>query len=586
MIESFERRIGAPRTKGYPDLSIMLLSGVPIMVGIVVMVPVVPVKLMFGFMALCCFAGGALTWYHYDDYLVWQSLWMGRKMKKAPELAPSDQFCYVDGFTWKSNLNGYVIAHAGGVVSVAFTWGGTRDSFFSTAEHERELNRRIAFLRSLPVDRGLVVENHLIRQKDDRLVDAYLEEGRKMDLEQPAPPIVADIRSQVAETYRPMSRSNQVMTVLSLGPEPGKKGILNQSWSFVRNTATGRYRQQDRLARELLEEIDKLKSDFPGLKLLTKDQYAEQIQRLQQPNESPHVIDWRFNLAEQLTTNKPEWDGKCIKVRDTYFASFLVQAYPNMGLGWVHGFVGAPVDCHVCQIISPKAVGKALDANKSQANFEEATLSSKRGTDLAISKLSDAKRYRQYVADNQLPVADNAYIVTFSAKNREALLHYGNTFKRTVIADKDGMVRDSELIQVEMMRVRLPGMGRSSYFFREDHGQTVGAMMPFTTFDQGVDNPESLRIGSSGQLIGSAPSTIKSPNSLVVAEMGGGKDTNEGLLFIETFRRIRYDFFELGNSYQGVVEAVGGHYCRAREQAINPLPAYSEYRSAMALAKR
>ena len=68
MIESFERRIGAPRTKGYPDLSIMLLSGVPIMVGIVVMVPVVPVKLMFGFMALCCFAGGALTWYHYDDY--------------------------------------------------------------------------------------------------------------------------------------------------------------------------------------------------------------------------------------------------------------------------------------------------------------------------------------------------------------------------------------------------------------------------------------------------------------------------------------------------------------------------------------
>lgn len=578
-INSYEKRLEAPVFGGFPQPTLLLGALAFVTLAFAIVLPVLPVKILFGGFSVGAFGVAGYIWLIYDDWLIWRSNLMGKKMKKAVSLGAEKQFSYCDGFSWKTHLDDNYIAHAGDVVSVAFTWNGIHDRYFCPEEHTVELMRRIALLRSLPTDCGLVIENHLIRVADDRLVDAYLEAGESGFKGKEMPPIVRDIRQQLAAMYRPLARSNRVLTVLSIG-----KGLDGTFFGFLKNTAIQRHRGQKNLHEQLRAQVQSLQGDYRGLRVLDKNEYQRVIQKLQQPYDEPHAVDWRFNLAEQMAITKPVWAEGCLKINNTYAACMLVQIYPDLVPGWVHKFVEAPIDLHVCQIIAPKAVGEALDKSREQSGIEQATISEKKGAEFAQSKMSDAAKYRHYVADLCLPVADNAYIVTITSKNRDTTLRFAERFKRDVVAFNNGLVRDNEDLQHELFRIRLPGMGRSSHYWREDHGHTVAAMMPYTTFSHGVDNPESLRISSSGQLVGFSPSKLSVPHGLIVAEMGGGKDTEMGTRFIETYSLIWYCIIELGNSYQGAIEAVGGRYCRAREQVINPLPSYDEYHGAKAMA--
>ena len=493
----------------------------------------------------------------------------------------SNQKTYLDGFTWLTKMGDHGLMHQGNSVSVAIEWSGIQDRHWSDAERANEHRRRVSLLRTLSDHPGLVIENHLLRVQDSWLADAYLREGEAMHQLHPMPPIVRDIREQLVNEYRPLARSNQVITVLSMG-KPERTGILD----FIKPVMARRNRNAQDLYAHLLELFKQVEADFPGAALLSADDYQRSIQRVRCPDADSYDVEWRFPLADQVVTEKPEVVDECLKLNGRYFKTCLLQGYPDLPLNWTLGFLEAPVDLHACQIIMPKAVDKAMDEARKQSDYESDTISRKRGADKSVAKIRESGGYREYVIHHNLPVADNAYIVTFSGHDAAQVKQQAATFKRTVHKD-GGLIRDNTDLQLDLFDIRLPGMGRNTFFAREDHGDVLAAMMPVTTFSQGnTEHPESLRITMSGQLVGFAPSRVEVPHELVVAQTGGGKDTQFGLRFLETYPRIRYDIIEMGNSYQAAVEAVGGSYCRAREQVINPLAGYDEYKQACAMTER
>lgn len=575
MIKAYNKRIEPRRVAGLPEPVFYAAPMVLAMIVMVIVVPPLVIKVAFLAAAIATIFLIVDVFRWYDDWLIRDAVMKGQEKRKLPSWGSSSKKTYLDGFTWLTKIGDHGLMHRGSCVSVAIEWDGIQDRHWSDPERVGEHRRRVALLRSLSEEQGLTIENHLLRVRDDRLINAYMRRGAQMHEGKDIPPIVADIRNQLAETYRPLARSNRVMTVLSLAiPEH----------SFLKSLFSLKMVREARNAQELYASLEDLFSriapDFPGARLLTSEEYQERIQSVRNPYADRIEPEWRFPLADQIVTTKPMIEDGCVVLDGRYYYSCVIQGYPDMGLAWTLGFVEAPVDLHVSQIIMPKHVDQAVDKGKKDADYEAAIMDQKRGADKAAAKSVEARAYRQHVINHNLPVADNAYIVTFCAQSPSDVKDQFSRFQMAVHRD-NGLVRHNDDLQLELFDVRLPGLGRNTTFAREDHGDVLAAMMPVTTFPAGETKaPESLRISMSGQLVGFAPSKVEVGHEMVVAQTGGGKDTQFGVRFLETYPVIRYDIVEMGNSYQGAVEAVGGSYCRAREQVINPLAGYDEFQSA------
>jgi hypothetical protein len=576
----FDKRVDPPRIGGIPELVFFIAPMAIILFVVGFLFPLLVVKVAAFSAALGCAYLSWYIWHVYDDFLILSALDNGKKTESTVSLFASGKKRYMDLYHWRTFCSEVAFEHDDEAVSLAFTWEGVHDRFFDNAQFSTEHSRRTALLKTLPTDIGLVIEHHLLRANDTRQIDAYLAKGRKMAEQRTVPSIALDVREQLAAMYRPMARNNHVLTVLSVGRQR-KQGFLN---AFLPSRYI-KLRRACELLKSLNEVVRAIEASYPGFNLLSHDEYANQIMDVYRPYQDKHAIDWRFPLAPQLVTDKPKLDEEgFLTIDGLYYKCCLIQNYPNMNFGWPFHFVEADVDLHASQIINPLPTDKTLDKNNKKSKFERESISQTRGTEKATVRLKDSAAYRMYVSTHKLPVANNAYILTFVHKDKNRVRHYVNGFKNTVLQD-GGLVRDNADLQHELFRLRLPGQGRYSTFMREDHADTLAVMAPFTTFAHGEDEPESLRISATGQLVGSSPSKLDVPHGLVVAETNGGKDTQQGMTFIETFPLIRYDIIELGNSYQGAIEAVGGHYCRAKEQVINPLSSYEEYRSAKALTE-
>jgi hypothetical protein len=576
----FDKRVDPPRIAGIPEPVFFVVPMGIILFVVGFLFPLLVIKIAAFSASLGCAYLSWYIWHVYDDFLILSALDTGKKTKSTVSLFSSGKKSYMDIYHWRTFCSESAYEHDDGAVSLAFTWDGVHDRFFDDTQFGTEHKRRTALLKTLPTNVGLVIENHLLRTNDTRLIDAYLAKSRKKAERRETPRIALDIREQLAELYRPMSRSNRVLTVLSVGRQRNQ-GFL----SALLPTSLTRFRNTVELLKTLNELVRSVEASYPGFKLLTRDEYAHQIMDVYRPYGDKHAIDWRFPLAPQLVTEKPELDEEgFLHIDGLYYKCCLIQNYPELKYGWPFQFVEAAVDLHACQIINPLPTDKTIDKENKKSKFERESISQTRGTENATNRLKDSAAYRMYVSTHKLSVANNAYILTFVHKDKGRVSHYANAFKKAII-ENHGLVRDNADLQNELFRLRLPGQGRYSSFMREDHADTLAVMAPFTTFPHGVDDPESIRISSTGQIVGSSPSALSVPHKLVVAETDGGKDTQEGATFVETFQDIRYDCVELGNSWQGIIEAVGGHYCRAKEQVINPLSNYADYQSARALTE-
>ncbi len=540
---------------------------------------------MFGFLVWDLFYV-SITWANYRNYLVSKAMKKGKEQKRVPTFAATGRRIFSDVFGWKTvervtGRNGktcdYMINHDGSV-SIAFEWDGVKDAYYSVEEWSTEHARRLGLLTLLAMDNGFFVEHHLIRGPDSRLANAYEAVGRRMFKGKEPPRIVADVRKGIAEIARAMGRSNRVFTVLSMTDRAS-------NWLGFLPSTYKRNRDQAACAKKLIDCWQTLSSYYPSARLLDREEYKRLIERVSNPYGEELHIDWRFALNEQLMNERPSWDAdvRCLVSGSAYIKVFLFQGYPNLLPQWTQKFIDPAIDIHVCQILRPKHTQKALDEAKEQASAEAGTMNERKSNALLGKRLQDIHNYAEYVAHHRIPILDNAYIVTFYSTDKEYLEKFARQFSTMMRTDR-ALLRDDEDLQREMYRTRLPGLGRTSLFLREDHGDTIAAMMPFSTFDIGSHEPECLRVAMSGQLVGFSPSKLTVPHELVVAKTGGGKDVQFGMKLLETYPLIRYDIVEMGNSYQGVIEAIGGRYCRAKEQVINPLMSYADFRDSVRMA--
>lgn len=583
MIQTFQKRLVPKRYFGFPAPCVFTVLGGGVCLAFSYLLPVVVFKVPLLLGGIGLLFSGYSDYVNYNDWNLLSSLRNGKEMEKLKTFGRSGKKIFSDVFCWKTNV-GNTLAHYDNAVSLAFEWRGVNNQFFDDDEFNREHEQRIALLKMYKQQQGICIENHFIRDHDDSLCDAYLTVQKHIN---PNPPkIISNIINDLVDLYRPLGRSNKVMTVISYGP-PVRLGF----WETIRDIFFGllspklknRIHNWQELEKKVMEIFSELKPEFDGARLLSYEEYAKKIIQIRQPECDTPALDWRYELSDQLTTGMPVKiiEDECLKLDDTFYKVCLLENYPNnLAEPWFFMMSQTPdVGIHISQIIMPVDVDSAVDAAAKEDTHQKQTISEQKGMHKTVGRIKDSEQYQQYVTQHNLPIADNAYIVTFYSKDKETVLKYARKFT-TQITRKDGKVRTDLDMQMDMFNTRLPGMGRYTYFKRQDHGDVIAAMKPYTTFSNGNNNPESLRIAANGQLIGYSPSGLSVPHELVVAETDGGKDTQYGLKFVETYAKIQYDIVEFGNSYQGPVEAVGGRYCQASEQVINPMIPYSELEEA------
>lgn len=576
-IPSFDQRISQSKILGIPNTTALFLLGSVTFACVGVVAPLMILKIAF------IVVGGALLYLARDDFkrradwLVQNALYHGSDMKKRPTFSSHSDKLYSREHCWYTRVGEYGIAHKDNVVSIAFTWSGSFNRYNDEDDFSRELNKRISLLKRYnQLKKRLCIEHHFVRTKDAKKIDDYLAYQKSINPD--APPIVRQVIEDHAELCRQKARSNKLLTVISV------RADSYSTFSSIFGATKGTASQWKKLERECVSVFNTVKSEYADANLLTCEDFIDSIFKIRVPDSAMTSanIDWRYALSDQLAHSKPAVEEDCLLLEGWYYKICVLQNYPDLPLNWFLGLCEAPINVHISQILLPQDSDAALDKSAATDRHEKAAAADNRGVDQLVTKMQNAAGFRRYVSGRNLPVAENAYIVTFIAKEKEQVNYFTERLSQNIIPN-GGMIRSDIDLQLALFQFRLPGQGIATPFKRIDHGETISAMMPFTTFNAGSDVPEVLRVSTSGQPVTFEPSTLMVSHELASGETGGGKDTQYGMKILESYKTVRYDIVELGNSYQGMIEAIGGRYCRAKEQIINPLAQYEECASAREL---
>ena len=271
----------------------------------------------------------------------------------------------------------------------------------------------------------------------------------------------------------------------------------------------------------------------------------------------------------------PELKNDCLINQNLCTKVLFIYLYPDAYAGWIEQLAQVNVAAHIVQILQPVDTLKAMSDSERSSNFAEGT-ASKKGADMQRRQMQDMNEFRSFVADNNLRIIKNAYIVHLHGEIDEV---DALSKSLTALINKDGQVRANDYMQLPYFRVAQPGQGYLSPMLRPDHHIQCAYMSPVQVYAKGdTENPESLRLANNGQLIGINYTNQSLLHGLTTAKTGSGKDVEKILTLVETYG-FGVDWYaaEIGGSYQWVIEALGGTYTKIdpRETVINPLPEYA-----------
>jgi tetratricopeptide (TPR) repeat protein len=515
-------------------------------------------------------------WYTGSSLLLSPAIDEGHAVFKRPQFAVKS-LSFFETFCWRNPIDEHVLKHHDGVLSVMFEWNGQYNEFFSMDEFDQSMARYNQLVKLLAQDFQVTLELHFDRRHDDSAVDAYLRVGEGMDT-QHTPRIVKDIRSQMANKLRGKGFRNKVYGVLSIRPP----SVLNLKQLILKTSLEPQSAKQEACIKALKQAVEVTRETLDGFRLLSIDEYYQTAAQAVKPFSSPTPYNFRQCFSEQLAYDKPQWDeaAQCLKQGDTYIKPVLLFKYPELSHGWFFSLSNMKTCLHVSQIIQPKHASSVLNKTRKEIlNKKVFSSEDQHNWDDTKFEISDAESYCDFIKINGAGVGDNCYIVVFySDENGLVRLQADYEAWASEVTRQDGEVRCDQDLQCALYLYQAPGMGRYSRFFREDNGFAIGRMVPDTVYDAGDPNPEILRQCVNGQLFGYSPSKEVVLGQLIAGQVGGGKDSQFGLSLLETYQRINYTIFEEGNSYQAIVEALGGRYCEAVSQIINPLASFEDYR--------
>jgi len=249
--------------------------------------------------------------------------------------------------------------------------------------------------------------------------------------------------------------------------------------------------------------------------------------------------------------------------------------YPDAGPAWFVGLSALPIPMHVVQIVIPVNTRQSLRASERASDIAEGTLG-RRGRSEHVKSMGDLAGFQHYVVENNLSIFRNSFVIHLHGTDSE--LTANEQAVKDWIESAGGQVRSEGWMQLPYFRAGLPGQGYRCPKFRTDHTWQTANMAPVQVYRRGDASPESLRLGSSGALVGFNTTTQAVPHSFTVAMTGSGKGVEKVAQIAETYPfGVDWYIAEIGGSYKWIVESFGGVYSKVdpSHTVVNPLPPYS-----------
>jgi hypothetical protein len=476
--------------------------------------------------------------------------------------------------TWRTPINDHVMGHRDGVVSLMIHWDGIDTLMESEQERHDSFHSFSQLLQKL--DQDYCVEFHFWRERDNSVIKEYLDHGQNMIRGQQ---LGQKVREEIAEHYEHFSWTNQVALVVSRRSttviNPLK--LLTQSVAMLDAMA-----QQD-AAKRMLEDIRPILRYLPGATICSIDEYAARIQQSHHrkgfKRGHPVKLDYSFDLADQLIAQAPQLNKEhaCIEVDGEATKVILLYMYPDVAAGFFRHFAINDVEMHVSHIIAPINTRRAIDRSSEQGIKDELSIGEK-GVESAVKGIAHAKAFRQFVVEHNLSIFKNAFIIHLHGE--PALIQEKSDRITDWVANYGGgggEARNHADLQGHLYRVGLPGLGRYSKYMREDHTLQIAYMLPVDVFDRGVSNPESIRLGTNGQVVGFSILKHAVSHGFTVAMTGAGKGTDKATEIMETYPfGLDWYIMEMGNTERWVVEGFGGTYTEVDPEhtVVNPMISY------------
>jgi hypothetical protein len=471
---------------------------------------------------------------------------------------------YADLYSWSHPYGDNVLCHQDGTSSISIRWNGFDAEMLTDTERLNKWSELYTLIGLIGTD--YCAEFHFWREYDATLAAEYLENNSKIIR---GHELAIAIREAMAEHLEPYAMSNRVALVLTR---------LVSAKGFVFGAKARLVKQGE--SAEILEDLARvLANKLPGGRINTVAEYGYDIQqsfnRAAYERGATIKLDPRFLVSEQLLAEAPKLEGRLINIQGHLTKVLLVHLYPDAAAGWFAGMATLPLPYHISQIVLPVNTKQSLKASERASDVAEGTLG-KSGRSAHEQMMEDLKGFQQYVAKNGLNIFKNAYIIHLHGEKNE--LEKAERDVTDWIEAAGGQVRAADYVQLPYFRAGQPGQGYRCPLFRPDHTWQVANMAPVQVYRTGDRNPESLRLGESGALIGFSTSTQIVPHSFTVAMTGGGKGVEKVCQIAESFPfGVDWYIAEIGGSYKWIVEGFGGVYSKIdpSETVVNPLPPYN-----------
>ncbi len=479
---------------------------------------------------------------------------------------------YQNLYTWshfKSVADEAMLQHRDGCISVAFTWGGIDTNMKDKDEINPIFQEIYSAIGSLPTNIGLFVENHFIRKHNGELAEKYLQYGEDNIVR--AHEFGMFVREEQAKLIYGLSVENNLITVLTF------KKLIKPIDKIFPNRALKKRKEE---GVKLIDVARRFMSYLNGATFLDAREFETAIwysyHRDHENDEVKCVPNPRFELAQRIPT-KPIYENGLIKVGRTYTKVMLLIDYPDADKNWFLRLAKyASAELHITQIIEPFPLDRSIQksASTTKHTLEGATSI---GGELMEGKVADLTSFRSFVANNNLKVFKNAYIIKIHGEDPKELHEVAHNLTKLL---GPGTVTSGENEDVEMAMWRFSqiGMGHKSTFLREDHSLQIGNMAPIMKFDRGDEKHlQMLRITDESQPICLSYPKDGINHAITIAKTGSGKGVETVTAFAELYP-LGYNIFgvEIGASYKWLVEAYGGDYFHLdSETVISPFPAYS-----------
>jgi len=419
------------------------------------------------------------------------------------------------------------------------------------------------FLNQL--DEGVCCEFHFWRERDTSIADRYIENNKYMVR---AHDIGGAIRTEHAQNLSQYAWSNEVAFVFSKKIKP----------TLFKPKANTLFKLQVEAAKGLYDTVTKHLRFLPGSELVDVNEYCSRVNqsfnRAKYLNDNRVNIDYRFDLSEQLVREKPVLDDGCLRIGDQYSKVMLMYLYPDADPGWFLCFASIVCEMHISQIVYPMKTREEVARQKKEARKESLAVAES-SEDFEFKAISERQEFAKFVAENNLKIFRNAFIVHLHGKKADIQKQAHTIID--FVNDHGGDIRSDADLQYHFFRVGQPGMGMYTQFLRPDHTLQIANMSPAITFDRGVKNGEILRVTSSGQLATFSFLKSQAPHSFTVAKTRSGKGVDKTCEIAETYPMgLNWYICEFGSTYRWIVEAFGGDYTIVDpdKTIVNPLPSF------------